>query len=104
MPERLNREAGRITWHDRESDKPIYEVGTVRCEHCGGQIRRDHMMCAGFCQECNGFYHGDSCEVCVHFEQLLANIEAGRDPNFKPIVSGPRQFGGANFSKIFTGE
>jgi hypothetical protein len=104
MPERLRREAGLITTYDRESDRPISEVMTVQCVHCGAHIRTDAMQCAGFCQSCNGFHCGDSCERCVPTEQMLRNIEAGRPADFRPIQS--RACGGAyrkNFSPIFTG-
>jgi hypothetical protein len=99
---RFGHEAGLIITHDRESDRPISEVWTVQCGHCGGHIRSDDMMCAGFCHGCNKFYHGDTCAVCIPTEQLLRNIEAGRPLDFRPTQSRAdcgsyRQ----NFSPIF---
>jgi hypothetical protein len=99
-----NREAGLITTTDTLTGRVLSEVSTVQCVHCGLHIRRDMLMYAGFCQNCNGFHCGDGCEACVPTEQMLENIEAGRDPSFRPIRSGPRSFGGPGNSTIFTGE
>lgn len=93
MPERLRREAGCIITHDREKDRPISEVRTIQCVHCGGHIWGDQLLCAGFCANCNGFHCGDSCEVCVPAEQMYENMESGRPWDYKPSKpSAPTRF------------
>lgn len=61
--------------------------GTHQCVHCqytwiaapgSGTVR-------GWCMTCQGFVCGVGCEKCVHYEQKIENIEAGRPIDFKPI-------------------
>jgi hypothetical protein len=91
----MPKEAGRITLIDPGSDKPLAEVGTLQCAHCGmhwvpapgsGRVR-------GFCQNCNGFVCGPGCAACVPLDLLLTNIEKGRPLDFRPICV-PTSFGG----------
>ena len=88
-------EAGRFTFFDPGSDKPVLEVGTLSCAHCGGQWipRPGSGIVRGFCQRCNGYICGPGCEACVPLDQYLSNLEAGRDPHFRPIIV-PTSFGG----------
>lgn len=83
----MPKEAGLVTLIDPGADKPLLEVGTLQCCHCGchwypqpgsGRVR-------GFCQNCNGFVCGPGCSTCVPTEQLLSNMEAGRPLDFRPI-------------------
>jgi hypothetical protein len=81
------KEHGIATWVDPGSDKPLLEVGTIQCCHCGGhwfpipgsKIKR------GFCMPCGGFFCGPGCERCVPTEQLLENMEKGLPEDFRPI-------------------
>lgn len=82
------REAGTIIISDPGSDKPILEVATIQCVHCGrhwvpspgsGRTR-------GFCMNCSGYICGPDCQNCVPTEQMLENIEAGRPLDYRPIV------------------
>jgi hypothetical protein len=87
MP-RLNRtEAGLITISDPGADKPISEVSTVRCSHCGGHFypKPGSGRIRGWCTSCNGPVCGPGCAACVNWEQYLENLEKGRDPEFKPV-------------------
>lgn len=67
-----------------------YQSDTLKCIHCqrtwvhrpgSGKIR-------GFCRNCNGPICSPECaETCVHFEQRLENLEAGRDELHTRIFS-----------------
>jgi hypothetical protein len=94
MPGMLNtREAGRITIFGPDG---TVEYGTCGCVHCGGHFPAPRFGASeedkatrvgrGFCFNCNGYICGPCCEVCVPEEQYLENLEAGRDPNFRPIM------------------
>jgi hypothetical protein len=91
----MPKEAGRIIVTDPGSDKPLAEVGTLQCCHCGGHWipQPGSGRVRGFCQNCNGFVCGPGCAACVPAEQLLENIEKGRPLDFKPICV-PVSFGG----------
>lgn len=42
----------------------------------------------GFCQRCMGFVCGPVCAgACVHWEQRLENLEAGRPADWAPIMA-----------------
>lgn len=82
------RESGTIIVVDPGTDKPLLEVGTLQCCHCGG-----HWIPApgsgrirGFCQRCHGPVCGPGCAECVPVEQYLENVEQGRPEWFRPIV------------------
>lgn len=85
----LHREAGLATWADPGADRPVREMPTVQCVHCGGhfQMQIGSGRHRGFCMNCNGFVCGPGCFECVPVEQYLDNLEAGRDPNFRPTQS-----------------
>lgn len=85
----LNREAGLITIADPGSDKPLLEVATIMCCHCGRHWvpRPGSGTVRGFCSRCNAFFCGPDCMECIPVEQLLENIEAGRPLDFKPVRS-----------------
>lgn len=89
------REHGTATYYDPGSDRPILEVGTLSCCHCGGQWipRPGSGVVRGFCQNCNGFVCGPGCAACVPVEQYLENMEKGRPDTFRPIIV-PASFGG----------
>lgn len=86
---KLKREAGFVQITDPGSDKPLLEAGTLQCVHCGGHWfpQPGSGKVRGFCMNCNGPVCGPACQVCVHAEQLLENIEKGRPLDFKPTVS-----------------
>lgn len=88
------RESGLVTLSDPGSDKPLAEIATLQCAHCGG-----HWIPApgsgrvrGWCQRCAGPVCGPGCAECVPAEQLLENIEHGRPLEFRPIIV-PTSFG-----------
>lgn len=87
----LRRQAGELTIIDPGSDKPIVEVATVQCVHCGGHYvpRPGSGIVRGFCFRCNGPICGPGCKDCVPVDQLLENIEQGRPDDFRPVVSKP---------------
>lgn len=70
---------------------PVVVSDTVSCVHCAftwqfipGSGRR-----RGWCMKCHGIVCGRPACValgCVHREQLLDNIEAGRALDFVPVV------------------
>jgi hypothetical protein len=71
---------------------PPTTIVTVSCIHCaytwlyrpGSGKRR------GWCMKCHGILCGrPHCVAmgCVHREQLLENIEAGRPDNYQPIIA-----------------
>lgn len=75
------REAGTIIVTDPGSDKPLLEVATIQCAHCGrhwvprpgsGRVR-------GFCTRCNGPVCGPGCAECVPAEARLEILEGTRD-------------------------
>ncbi len=78
---------GEVTVFDPDADKPILTSGTLQCVHCqkhwvpepgSGRMR-------GFCQNCMGPICGPGCAKCVHWEQMIENIEKGRPLDYKPI-------------------
>ena len=89
------REAGVVTICDPDSDKPICEVATLQCVHCGGHWipTPGSGRVRGFCQNCYGFVCGLGCQACVPTELLLENMEKGRPLDFKPICV-PTSFAG----------
>lgn len=92
----MPKEAGHITLIDPGADKPLLELGTLQCCHCGGQWfpQPGSGRIRGFCQNCNGPVCGPGCAACVPTEQYLENLEKGRDPLFRPILVGVNWDGG----------
>ncbi len=82
------KEAGTITLIDPGADRPILEVGTLQCVHCGGhfQPRPGSGIERGFCMNCNGPVCGRSCEKCVPVEQYLWNMEHNQPDDFRPVI------------------
>ncbi len=81
-------EHGRATWMDPGADRPLLEIKTVMCCHCGGHFQPEpgSGKIRGFCFTCMGPICGPGCQECVPLEQYLSNLEAGRDPSFRPII------------------
>lgn len=84
----MARAQGLLTISDPGSDRPLLEVGTLQCVHCGqvwfprpgsGRVR-------GFCRLCMGPVCGPGCAACVPNEVYLENIEKGRPLGFRPVV------------------
>lgn len=84
----MPRDAGLIIVSDPGADKPILEIGTVQCVHCGCHypVRPGSGKIRGFCMRCNGPICGPGCAECVPTEQMLENIEKGRPLNYRPII------------------
>lgn len=99
--------AGQLIFVDPGADRPLLEVATLQCVHCGQHFEARALKPAatvgitteeavirsqqgakirGFCQNCNGPVCGPSCAACVHVEQLLENLEKGRPLDYKPII------------------
>lgn len=70
------------------SDGGMKAFKTVPCVHCGGQFvpTPGSGKIRGFCHNCDGFVCGPACMQCVPVEQYLENLEAGRDPLFRPVI------------------
>ena len=82
-------EHGRMVWSDPGSDKPLREVGTLQCCHCGGHfpVQPGSGKTRGFCRNCMGPLCGkEACFVCVPQEQQLENIEHGRPWEHRPVI------------------
>ena len=81
-------ENGIVTLTDPGADRPILEVATVRCCHCGGHWvpKSGSGIERGWCQNCAGPVCSKACAKCVPWEQMLSNIEAGRPADYRPII------------------
>lgn len=79
--------SGELITTPHGGDKAIRQ-GTLSCVHCqqtwvhqpgSGKIR-------GFCTRCNGPICSAECaEKCVPLEQMIENIEHGRELDYRPI-------------------
>jgi hypothetical protein len=76
------KEAGLITYFDPGSDKPLAEVKTACCKHCGGHFPfgPGHTKNRGWCFRCNGPVCGPGCAECVPMEAMLEIAEGTRNP------------------------
>lgn len=83
------REAGLIIVSDPSADRPLLEVATAQCCHCGGHfpIRPGSGRLRGYCTNCAGPVCGPGCAECVPTDQLLLNYEKGRPLNWRPILA-----------------
>ncbi len=103
------RDDGLMTWTEKGTDRPYLELGTLQCVHCGNQFPKKSELSTqakklltpfeaavmeqqgktvrGFCLRCNGPICGPNCVECVPEEQLLENLEHGREMSFRPVVS-----------------
>lgn len=81
-------EGGLMVFNDPGADKPILEVATLSCCHCGGQWvpKPGSGRIRGWCMNCAGPVCGPGCAVCIPTDLYLENIEKGREPTFKPII------------------
>lgn len=88
------RDHGTVTISDPGADRPLLEVGTLQCVHCGGHwiAQPGSGRIRGFCQNCMGPVCGPGCAACVPTDLYLTNLETGRDPLFRPVVV-PVSFG-----------
>lgn len=83
----MTKEAGLITVVDPGKDKPILEVATLQCVHCGKHWvpKPGSRRIRGTCGRCHGPICGPGCIECVPKEQQLENMEQGRPMRFRPI-------------------
>ncbi len=89
---------GTATWSDPESDKPLLQIATVCCVHCGGafptprfeqgEAARKSRVGRGYCSNCDGYVCSRGCAECVPVDLLLTNMEKGRPFDFKPMCVG----------------
>lgn len=84
-----NTDSGLIVVSDPGADRPLAEVMTLQCAHCGGHWvpQPGSGRIRGFCQRCCGPVCGPGCAACVPLEQLLENYEQGRPLDYRPIVA-----------------
>jgi len=84
----VKRDHGLITIADPGADRPLAELATLQCVHCGGHWvpRPGSGITRGFCTRCRGPVCGAACAACVPFLQMLDNIEAGRPMDFVPVM------------------
>jgi hypothetical protein len=82
------REAGLIIISDPGADKPLCEVATLQCVHCGKHWvpRPGSGITRGTCLNCMGPICGPDCATCVPTEVMLENMEQRRPLDFRPIV------------------
>lgn len=95
----IKHEAGLMIFSTPDADSPTLEVPTVQCCHCGCHFPHPRFdstpeakasrIGRGYCKRCDAYICGAGCMTCVHVEQLLENIEAGRELEFAPTVSKP---------------
>jgi hypothetical protein len=86
---RLNKtDFGRAILIDPGADKPISEVGTLQCCHCGGHWapQPGSGRVRGWCQRCQGPVCGPDCAECIPVLQYIENLEKGRPDDFRPII------------------
>jgi len=88
------KEGGLLTIIDPGSDKPLAEVKTVKCVHCGGQFQfgPGYTKDRGWCGRCNGPICGAGCLECVPEEAMLEIMEGTRNPT---AVSAGGEFKGS---------
>ena len=81
-------EYGLVTLIDPGADKPLAELPTLCCVHCGGHWlpRPGSGNVRGWCGNCAGPVCGPGCAACVPAEVLLENIEEGRPLDFRPVI------------------
>ena len=84
---------GRMVFANPDGDKPILEVRTLQCCHCGGHFpanerltravtaaeaklaAKDGRTARGWCSRCCGPVCGPGCAECIPVEMLLENYE-----------------------------
>lgn len=111
---KLNKtEHGTVTYADPGADRPVIELVTHQCVHCGGHFiskpkglisevltteeakkrELEGKRVRGWCMACHGPICGPGCASCVPVEQYLENIERNRPANFRPIMASvPQNF------------
>jgi len=87
-------EAGRIQILDPGADRPLAELPTLQCVHCGRHfhLRPGSGRVRGYCARCNGPICGPGCAECVPAEQQIENLEAGRPLHFRPVRVAVQRF------------
>lgn len=84
------RYAGEAAFIDPGADKPLRELGTYQCCHCGAHHFSGKLL--GYCANCNGFFCGGKCEECIPQEKMLEIMEGTCDPT---AVSAGGHFNGS---------
>lgn len=82
------RDDGLLTLLDPGADKPLLQLATAQCVHCGGHfpIRPGSGRVRGWCMSCGGPVCGPGCASCVPLEQMLENYEEGRPLDYRPVI------------------
>lgn len=90
------REYGIVTISDPGADRPLLEVGTLCCVHCGGHWvpKPGSGRVRGWCTNCHGPVCGPGCAECVPVEQMIENMEKGRPLDFKTVAISVPTIGG----------
>lgn len=97
----LPRPAGVLITTDLDTGEETYE-DVFRCIHCQRlwPWRDGSKKIRGWCANCGGHVCGPNCtKTCVHWEQVLENIEAGMPESHRPI-RGTSGFEAAPGSRI----
>lgn len=83
----MPREDGLLSVMSHDADKPVAEIPTIQCVHCGGHwvAQPGSGRIRGFCQNCMGPVCGPGCAECIPTDLYLTNLEKGRPDNFRPI-------------------
>ena len=76
-------EHGTATYSDPGADRPILEVATQMCCHCGGHfvVQPGSGVLRGWCMNCSGVVCGPGCFECIPTEVLLESMEKGIPPD-----------------------
>lgn len=105
MGKLVQRDFGHMTYTPLGSDKAIAVIPTHKCCHCDRRfvmrqratvtqaltpfearvLQAQGKVVRGVCGNCGGIFCGPDCQVCIHPDQKLENIEAGRPEDWKPI-------------------
>lgn len=75
---------------DPGADRPIREIPSTQCVHCGGHfpmpsfgsdpLSKKLRIGRGFCRNCNGFICGEGCADCKPWERKLEEEEGTKNP------------------------
>lgn len=82
------KESGLIIVVDPGADRPLAEIPTLQCVHCGGHfpVQPGSGRIRGFCGRCKGPVCGPGCAECVPVELQLDNLEQSRRRNARQVL------------------
>lgn len=82
------KDHGLLVVSDPGIDKPLNEIPTTQCVHCGGHfpLLPGSGRIRGWCMNCNGMVCGPGCADCIPLDLMLGNMEKGKDIKHKSII------------------